>query len=306
MAVTAPIRFKTITEFHQLRGLAKPDHPLISVIDVELLKPLDKNEPVSMILDFYCIALKKNFNLKMKYGQQQYDFDEGVMAFMAPGQVFSVEPSTEGYLNHSGWMLMVHPDFLWNTTLARKIKKYGYFGYSVHEALFLSEKEEDRLGGVIQHIQQEYHGNIDRFSQDLIVAQLEVLLTYAERYYHRQFLTRKISSHQLLERLEDLLNAYFQHDELMQQGLPTVKYVSDQLHVSPNYLSGLLKILTGKSTQHHIHDKVIEKAKEKLSTTSLSVSQIAYGLGFEHPQSFSKLFKSKTSISPLDFRSAFN
>jgi AraC family transcriptional regulator, transcriptional activator of pobA len=306
MADAVPRRFKTISEFHQFRQLPKPEHPLVSVINVESIKRLNHIEPVNLVLDFYCIALKRNFNGKMKYGQQEFDFDEGIMIFMAPGQVFSIELTGDESLKHSGWILYIHPDFLWHTALAQKIKQYGFFNYSVHEALFLSDKEEMAIATIMQHIAQEYHSNIDKFSQDVIIAQLELMFTYAERFYNRQFITRKITNHKILDRLESILSTYFNSDELITKGLPSVQYISDQLNVSPNYLSGLLKVLTGQSTQQHIHDKLIEKAKEKLSTTDLSVSEIAYELGFEHPQSFSKLFKTKTNLSPLDFRQSFN
>jgi AraC family transcriptional activator of pobA len=201
---------------------------------------------------------------------------------------------------------MIHPDFLWNTSLAKSIKQYQYFGYSVYEALYLSDKEETMITGIARYIEQEYHSNIDKFSQNVIIAQLEVILTYAERFYQRQFITRKISSHQLIDRLEDTLTAYLNSDTLSKKGLPTVAYIAEQLNVSPGYLSEMLKALTGQSTQQHIHDKLIEKAKEQLSATNLSVSEIAYELGFEHLQSFSKLFKAKTSLSPLEFRQSFN
>ncbi|SFO44723.1 Helix-turn-helix domain-containing protein [Chitinophaga sp. YR627] len=299
-------RIKTITEYHKFMGIPKPDHPLISVIDFTLIKRVPGNQPVSLLPDFYSIALKKNFNARMKYGQQEYDFDEGVMTFTAPGQVIRIEREDEAELKHSGRLLLIHPDFLWKTVLANKIVQYEYFGYAVHEALHLSEKEEGTVMGIMQQIEQEYRSNIDKFSQDVIIAQVELLLVYAGRYYHRQFLTRKISNHKILDRLESLLNEYFSSQAIQQSGLPTVQYVADTLHVSPNYLSGLLKMLTGQSTQQHIHDKLIEKAKEKLSTTDLSVSEIAYELGFEHSQSFSKLFKSKTNLSPLEFRHSFN
>jgi AraC-like DNA-binding protein len=200
----------------------------------------------------------------------------------------------------------VHPNYLWNTPLAKTIRQYDFFSYSVHEGLHLSEKEEAMITGLLQLIGQEYHSNIDKFSQPVIIAQLELLLTYADRFYHRQFITRKAANHQILSRLEDILATYFTSEALAQQGLPSVQYISEQLNISPNYLSGLLKVLTGQSTQQHIHDKVIDIAKEKLSTTDLSVSEIAYELGFEHPQSFSKLFKTKTSLSPLEFRQSFN
>ena len=304
MAATVPHRFKTISEYHQFRELPKPEHPLISVINAEAVGSLHYDEPQTLVMDFYLIALKRNFNATMRYGQQEYDFNDGLMSFVAPGQVFGIGARTASAIKQSGWMLLVHPDFLWNTSLAKTIKKYEYFDYSVHEALFLSEKEEGIIGGIMQNIDQEYRSNIDHFSQDIIISQLEVLLNYCERFYHRQFITRKITNHKVLSQLEDILNTYF--DDQATTGLPTVQYIADKLNVSPNYLSGLLKVLTGQSTQQHIHDKLIEKAKEKLSTSDLSVSEIAYALGFEHPQSFSKLFKSKTNVSPLEFRQSFN
>ncbi|MEO6286974.1 MAG: helix-turn-helix transcriptional regulator [Dyadobacter sp.] len=305
MANTQFHRFKTISEFHKFRGLPKPEHPLISVINMEMIDHLPANE-WSMIKDFYSISMKRNFNIKMKYGQQEFDSDQGVMFFMAPGQVLRLEVETATTLQQSGWMLLVHPDFLWNTPLATNIKQYEYFDYAVNEALFLSEKEENTISGIMQSIQQEYHSNIDKFSQDLIIAQIELLLKYSERFYQRQFLTRKISNHKILNRLEQIITAYFNSDDLMKKGLPTVQYIADTLNISPNYLSGMLKLLTGQTTQQHIHDKLIERAKEKLSVTDLSVSEIAYELGFEHPQSFSKLFKTKTNFSPLEFRQSFN
>jgi AraC-like DNA-binding protein len=304
MANHQPHRIKSISEFHEFRDLPKPEHPLVSVYNFEDLKHLNKDEPKSLMLDFYSIALKLHANATMRYGQQEYDFNEGVLLFIAPGQVFSIEGNAE--LQHTGWSLLIHPDFLWNTSLAKKIKQYEYFDYSVHEALHLSDKEEKMIVGLIKNIRQEYQSNIDKFSQDVIVAQIELLLTYAERFYNRQFITRKISNHQILARLENLLDDYFASESLDKKGLPTVHYIAETLNVTPNYLSGLLKSLTGQSTQQHIHDKLIEKAKEKLSTTNLSISEIAFELGFEHQQSFSKLFKTKTNTSPLEFRQAFN
>lgn len=303
-----PVRIKTISEFHQFRGLPKPEHPLISVIDYGTIShQVDVNE-LSWILNFYSISIKRTSNSKIKYGQQEYDFDEGMMFFMAPGQVFSVtiDPDKNKREKHTGWILLIHPDFLWNTSLAKNIKNYDFFDYSVNEALFVSEKEEKTIQQIIENIQQEYHSNIDQFSQNIIISQIETLLNYAERFYQRQFITRKISNHKILDSLEELLNDYFNNEDLITKGLPSVHFVAEQLNVSPSYLTGLLKVLTGQSTQQHIHEKLIEKAKEKLSTTQLSVSEIAYELGFEHPQSFSKLFKSKTKVSPLEFRQSFN
>ena len=306
MAVTKPIRVKTISEFHRLRGLPPPGHPLISVVDFSSFTPLTENHVISLVLDFYAISIKRGMNGKLMYGQQEYDFDEGIMAFISPNQVFSIAAEPNPSTKRSGWVLFMHPDFLWNTSLANTIRRYEYFDYSVNEALFLSEKEEVIVNHIIQNILQEYHSQIDPFSQNIIVSQVETLLNYAERFYQRQFITRKITHHQILEKLEKWLIDYFNDNDLVSKGLPTVQAIAAALNVSPGYLSSLLKVLTGQSTQQHIHDKLIEKAKEKLSTTDLSVSEIAYELGFEHPQSFSKLFKTKTNLSPMEFRQSFN
>jgi len=263
--------------------------------------------PFSLVFDFYSISLKKMHHAKFKYGQQASDFDEGVLFFMSPGQLFGIDAIDMTTAKRpEGWMILIHPDFLWNTPLAKTIKNCEFFNYSVYEALFLSDKEETMLTGIAQNIEQEYHGNIDRFSESVMIAQLELLLTYAERFYQRQFITRKISTHEILARLEDLLSNYFSSGALAKQGLPSVTFIAESLNISPGYLTSLLKSLTGQSTQQHLHNKLIDLAKEKLSTTSLSVSEIAYELGFEHLQSFSKLFKTKTSLSPLEFRAFFN
>lgn len=299
------IRIKTITEFHSQLKLPAPEHPLVSIIDYATVHyPSDSP---GAIFDFYSVSIKRGMNYKMAYGQKEYDFDEGVMFFMAPGQVLKkIETGQNTISDHSGWLLLIHPDFLWNTSLAQNIKRFDYFDYSVNESLFLSQKEEDVIEGIIKNIQQEYHSNIDKFSHDIIIAQLEVLLNYAERFYQRQFITRRKVNHKILENLETNLNAYFESDTLQLKGLPTVQKIAEQLHMSPNYLSEVLKILTGQNTQHHIHEKIIERAKSKLSTTDLSVSEIAYELGFKYPQSFSKLFKTKTDLTPLEFRNSFN
>jgi len=299
-------RIKTITEFHRVRGLPKPQHPLISLIDFASIRHSTDNNSINWVFDFYSISLKRDLNAKVIYGQQESDFDEGIMFFIAPGQVFRIEIGEGPIEQHSGWILLVHPDFLWNTPLAQKITQYEFFDYSVNEALFLSDKEETTIDGILQNMLQEYHSNIDKFSQDVVIAQLELLLTYADRFYHRQFITRKITNHQTLSRLEDILTKYFNSDDLTRKGLPTVHYIAESLNVSPGYLSSLLKVLTGQSTQQHIHNKLIEKAKGKLAATDLSISEIAYELGFEHPQSFSRLFKIKTNLSPLEFRESFN
>ncbi|MFT3681022.1 MAG: helix-turn-helix transcriptional regulator [Ferruginibacter sp.] len=306
MSITAPYRIKSIQEFHQLRGLPKPAHPLLSVVNYADIKHSEENNAISWLFDFYSISLKRNAGAKIKYGQQQCDFDEGILFCMAPGQVLKVEVDLLSTAPRSGWILLIHPDFLWNTSLAKTIKKYEYFDYAVNEALFLSDKEENTIISIIKNIEQEYHSNIDAFTQGIIISQIESLLQYADRYYHRQFITRQTNNHQILDRLEQYLDNYFNDEALISRGLPTVQIISENLNISPGYLSRLLKTLTGQSTQQHIHEKLIARAKQKLSTTQLSVSEIAYELGFEHPQSFSKLFKSRTNQSPLEFRAAFN
>lgn len=298
-------RIKTISEFHRLRGLPKPEHPLISIVNYnDIVRPPDIGE-VNWILDFYQISLKKGMTGKLKYGQQQYDFDEGVMFFISPNQVFRIEPDPGTDSEKSGWMLLIHPDFLWSAPLSKIIKKYDFFDYSVNEALFLSDKEERTLNGIVENICEEYHATIDKFSQTIILSHIETMLSYCERFYERQFITRRINNHKILDSFEKLLNDYY-HAGNPFSGLPTVQFAANELNVSPNYLSRLLKNLTGQTTQQFIQDKVIEKAKEKLSTTDLSISEIAYELGFEHPQSLTKLFKIKTGQSPLNFRQNMN
>ena len=299
-------RIKTISEYHQLMGHSKPLHPLVSVIHLENVEKFPFNEPVKLVYDFYCIALKKNTGIKFSYGQQKYDFNEGTLFFMSPNQVFGFQYDETQIEKPSGWALLFHPDFIWNTSLATDIKNFEYFDYSANEALHLSEKEEKIIGSILSIVEQEYQSNIDKFSQDIIITQIESLLSYADRFYQRQFITRKKANHQILTQFEKLLNDCFQNEKTLDCGLPTVQLISDQLHLSPNYLSRLLTTLTGKSTQHYIQDKVIEIAKEKLSTTGLSIGEIAYSLGFEHPQSFSKLFKSRTNQTPVGFRATFN
>lgn len=301
-------RFSTISEYHRAVGLPKPAHPLISVVYMEnICQPIAK-APFSLVGDFYWISMKKMQHVKFRYGQQTSDFDEGVLFFMSPGQLFGVESveDTANMKKPEGWMILIHPDFLWNTQLAKNIKQYEFFSYWVNEALYLSEKEEAMLTAIVTQIELESNTAIDRFSQSVMIAQLELLLTYSERFYQRQFITRKKASHELLTRLEDYVSSYFNSGALATQGLPSVTNIAERLNISPGYLSSLLKTLTGQNMQQHLHHKLIELAKEKLSTTNLTISEIAYELGFEHLQSFSKLFKMKTSLSPLEFRASFN
>ena len=301
----SPVRIKTINQFHTLRGLPKPKHPLISVISFEDMAPALESVKQSLMFDFYMISVKRDMNHKYRYGQQDYDFDEGVMFCMAPHQILTVMREENGK-NPTGWSLLIHPDFLWNTPMAAAIRKYQFFDYSVNEALFLSEDEELKILQITENIKEEYQANIDKFSQNIIISQLETLLNYAERFYQRQFITRSKAHHQFLGKLEMTLDRYFEKDNCRMKGLPSVQYLSEEFNMSPQYMRSLLKTLTGQTTQQHIHEKVIKIAKEKLSTTELSISEIAFDLGFEHSQSFSKLFKAKADVSPLEFRKSFN
>lgn len=300
----APYIINSISELHRLLELPKPKHPLVSVINLNEIKCHFDESIKSFVYNFYSVCTKKDFKGKLKYGQNYYDFDEGIMTFFSPGQVISTVVDED--ISLSGIWLVIHPDFIQNYALAKSIKDYGFFSYAVNEALHLSDKEEALITDIMQNIYAEYCSVIDGFSQDVILSHIELLLNYSNRFYNRQFITRKNASNDLLSNLEKLLLDYFNGNKVQEFGLPTVLYISEQLNVSPNYLSDMLRSLTGQSTQQHIHDKLIEKAKEILTTTSLSVSEIAYQLGFEYPQSFSKLFKSKTNISPLEFRSSFN
>lgn len=298
-----PIRIESIARVHQYLGLQSPDHPLVSVInlqDVNLDLEFLKNP---IVHNFYNISLKKNAKGKMKYGQQNYDFDEGVMNFMAPLQVSRTE--IEDVSKMEGCLLIVHPDFFQSYPLAGKIKSYGFFGYAVHEALHLSEDEEQLILQVFHNIKHEIKARIDLFTQDLIVSYIDVLLNYSNRFYHRQFVTRKASNSTLLSQLEEQLNVWFNSTETTKKPVPTVQDISEALNVSPNYLSEVLRHKTGMSTQQHIQNRVVIKAKEYLTTTNWTVSEIAFTLGFEYPQSFSKFFKSKTQQTPIQFKKSF-
>lgn len=298
---------KTIAEFHHLMGAPMPQQPLMSILNFDEFEVSESKETIEVVFDFYVISLKRMKGIKYKYGQQYYDFDnDGVLYFVAPNQVVQFEFENDNSEKPSGWVLLIHPDFFWNTSLVTIAEKYDFFDYALNEALFLSEKEEAILSGIVAHIQLEYHSNIDKYSKQIIITHIENLLSYSNRFYNRQFITREKAHHHVVQELEKLLKQYYSNNDLVGKGLPTVQLLANQLNISPKYLSRLLKSLTGLSTQQYIHEKLIEKAKEKLSTTNLTVSEIAYELGFEHSQSFSKLFKSKTRKSPLEFRAGFN
>lgn len=298
-----PQRFNSISEFHKLLGFPKPLHPLVSLVNYADIKIPYSELPKILLLNFYKISYMESTPEKIKYGQNYYDFDEGGLSFVSPNQIISCAEIEESY---SGFTLLIHPDFIRNYSLLTRIKNYGFFSYSANEALFVSDKEKQIVFSIFDNIKEELNANIDDFSQDVVVSYIEVLLNYSKRFYKRQFITREAANTDLVVRMENILNDHFEQIDTSQDRLLTVEYLAGKLNVSPRYLSDMLRSHTGQNAQQHIHDKLIDKAKEYLTTTNLSVSEIAYQLGFEHSQSFNKLFKKKTSLTPTEFKQSFN
>ena len=299
-----PYKFESLSDFHRALGLAKPLHPLVSLVyntDGKVRVPGSRCK--QFMMSFYKISYKPNLRGKFRYGQRYYDFDEGGLFFLAPNQLTG---TSEENLDFSGFTLFIHPDLFRNHPLAKKISQYNFFSYAVTEVLHLSDQEKETMLAVAKLIDQELNSRIDALSQAVILSQIELLLTYADRFYKRQFVTRKAVNNDLLQQLEHILDEHFSNNAPMTKGIPTVQHLADQLHLSSHYLSDMLRSLTGLNAQQHIHQKLIEIAKGKLSATTLSVSEVAYQLGFEHPQSFSALFKTKTGLTPLAFRRSFD
>ena len=304
-----PKKFKSLSDALSASGMV-PQHPLIAMIN-GIDNPLNMELPMERhVLNFYKISYRPHMGGTLKYGQTYFDFNDGGMLFAGPNQIIGSDEekndTTDNECINQQITLLIHPDFLLNYPLAKKIKQYNYFSYATNEALHLSDKENEVIISIFRIIEDELNSRIDEFSQDVIVSQIDLLLNYANRFYKRQFITRKPVNSTLLQKLEEILDEYFDKQKSLNQGIPTVQYIAECMNISPSYLSDMLRSLTGQNTQQHIHNKLIEKAKEQLATTELSVSQIAYDLGFEHSQSFSKLFKTKTNLSPLKFRQSFN
>lgn len=298
-------KFSSISDAHRAFGLPNPKHPLISLISN--VDPNVMGVPGTHILSFYKISYKPQMSGKLRYGQHYYDFEGGGLLFVAPNQILGhANDEATRFGICSQYTLLVHPDFFLGYTLAKKIKEYGFFSYSADEGLHLSDEERETILSIFRMMEAELNSRIDDLSQDVVISQIELLLTFANRFYKRQFITRKTISNDLLQKMEELLDNYFNDDTLLRNGVPTVAYLASHLNLSPSYLSDMLRSLTGQNAQQHIHSRLIEKAKEILSTTTLSVSEVAYALGFEYAQSFSKLFKNKTNLSPLEFRQQFN
>jgi len=297
-----PRKFKSLSDFHRTLGQVMPFHTMVSLIDIGV-NHIDPDESFSSFMtDFYQIIYKPDMQGKARYGQNYYDFAEGGLIFSAPHQIFEAPPRS----TKSGYVLSIHPDFLLSYPLAKKIKQHGFFSYATNEALHLSEYEKQTIMSIFKIIDDELKSRMDELSHEVIISQLDLLLNYCNRFYKRQFITRKVVNNDLLVRMEDFLDNHFNSMELLGRALPTVHDLAEHLNTSPSYLSDMLRSLTGQNAQQHIHNKLIDKAKEKLSTTENSISEIAYQLGFEHPQSFSKLFKAKMNVSPSAFRQSFN
>lgn len=301
-SASQPLIFNSLTEAHRIFGLPKPMHPLFSFFNLKDVHVKHDEMSEQFILNFYKIAYKKSSNSQARYGQNYYDFGEGGLIFTAPGQTFEKPPEHEV----EGKMLLIHPDFLLTYPLSRNIKNYGFFSYSANEALHVSDAEKDTITAIFNFIDEELKSRIDDFSHDVMISQIELLLNYANRFYKRQFITRKAVNSDLLFQFEELLKTHSSTQNLLENGIPTVHFLAEKLNLSPGYLSDMLRSLTGQNAQQHIHNKLIEKAKEKLSGSKLTVNEIAYELGYEHPQSFSKFFKTKTGLTPLQFRQSFN
>jgi len=296
------LHLQTIADLYKFFGLTKIHHPLMAVVDFSQVKNDHISEETTITSDFYTVMFKNYQSNTVKYGRKIVDFQDGSLICLAPNQAIEMDSDTEAMENMAGWALCFHPDLIRATTLQAKMEEYSFFSYEISEALHLSEKEKQILHDCILKIQSELQENIDVHSQTIIVSNIELLLNYCTRFYGRQFITRKSSNNAVVVQIEKLLKEYFKKSDLTEAGLPTVKYLAEQVHLSPNYLSDLLKKETGKNTQDHIHFYLIEEARNILLSTNRSVAEIAYSLGFEYPQYFNKLFKQKTGKTPVQFR----
>ncbi|MEM1338637.1 MAG: helix-turn-helix domain-containing protein [Bacteroidota bacterium] len=296
-----PFHIATITELHQLAGIAAPQHPLISLVRIEDLPTLPKGYPSRFTYGFYSIGLKKNLKGYVEYGRKQYDFQKGVMAFTAPNQLISYANSDASEAN--GWLIFFDPFLLRSTVLKHKIQDFGFFDYETYEALHISQGEEDQIQEVFKNINREYILPIDSFSKEVMLANLDLLLTYSKRFYTRQFITRNDTDDTLYQKfLKDLDNC-FKDTNPTREKIPDVRYFSERLGVSSRYLSDSLKSISGKSTKEHIDFKIVQIAKQLLISSNLSIAEIAYEIGFEYPQYFSRFFKKSVGVTPTEFKS---
>ena len=298
------IIINSISQAHQSLGLAKPKHPLVSVVYAKDIKAVADFQEVRVVNNLYQVSLKASNNCgRLQYGKNAYDYEEGTLVFTAPGQVMEFEGEFEvDNPDLEGWTLAFHPDLIRKSELADKINQYSFFYYDVNEALHLSDDERKTIEELLEKIIKEYSQNLDRHSQHLIVSNIKLLLDYCLRFYDRQFYTRTNLNDDFVSKFERVLQEYYRADQASQLGIPSVHYCAKKLNLSPNYLSDLLKKETGKTTKEHIHLFIIDKAKTSLLNSTNSISEIGYALGFEYPQHFSNLFKSKTGYSPKEYR----
>jgi AraC-like DNA-binding protein len=298
-----PYVINSINQAHEALGLSKPKHPLVSVVRTKDYQPEIDFRGLKVINNLYQITLKQLGCGNLLYGQNSYDYEEGTLVFMSPGQVtiFEGEIPTDNE-NLEGWTLAFHPDLIRKSSLAHKMSQYSFFNYEINEALHLSDDERKTIEDLLDKIVKEYSQNLDKHSQNLIISNIELLLDYCTRFYDRQFYTRANLNSDITSKFERLLKSYYQSEKVHDLGIPNVKYCAKELNLSSNYLSDLLKKETGKTAQEHIHLFIIDKAKSNLLTTNNTISEIGYELGFEYPQHFSNLFKSKTGFSPSEYR----
>ena len=303
MHITADqqIRLNSISELHKILGYDSPRHPLVTLVDFTKIYSLQKYERIDLSLGFYCIALKSGRDCDIKYGRQTYDFAEGSLVFSSPNQVATIDfdPTAEQL---DGWLLCFHEDLIRGSALGKSIHNHTYFDYASSEALHLSADEKTKITRLVETIQQEYSANLDTFSLKLIVSHLEVMLNYCERFYARQFITRHHVNSDVISQFEALLKSRLHDEELSVNGIPSVRLLASELAYTPNYLSDLLKKETGKTAQDHIYDQLISIAKHLLLQSNKQVSQIAYDLGYEYPEHFSRFFKGKLGLSPNAYR----
>ncbi len=298
--------FKTLSAYFDYIELPRPEHPMLSVLSAKGKKflPCPKRNSPPITNDCYSISLKKIVRGNLNYGRTKYDFTNGVLILLAPRQVMQWDSSA--IFENKGFSINFHEDFLIGTELANQIKKYGFFSYTANEALHLSPKEEIQVESIVENIETEYHNNQDEFSKDIIISQLSTLLKYANRFYERQFLSRKELSNNLLEKFNEQLDNYFESGQLQEKGIPNIEQLAVKMSVSQRYLSDTLKKETGKTTTEHLQLYLIDEAKKNLLNPSKSISQVAYDLGFEYPQYFSRLFKKREGISPSKFREKYS
>ena len=296
------LQLKTISDLYKFLSLGYAEHPLIAVVDFSKVIEHAKDE-IRIKTDFYSIMFKNYCRNHIRYGRKTLDFQDGSLVCMAPNHLITIDNDIEVKENMIGWGLFFHPDLVRGTSLGFKMKDFSFFSYEISEALHLSDKEKQLLYDCILKIKEELTQNIDGYSQTLIVSNIELLLNYCSRYYGRQFITRKSVNLDVVSKVENILKGFFENEEKRNDGIPSVKELANKVNLSPSYLSDLLKRETGLNAQDHIHYFVIEQAKNILLQTNHSVSEIAYSLGFEYPQYFSRLFKQKTGKTPLEYRS---